>query len=329
MSKRDPYFDVLKFVAIFMVVLGHVCNHTGLYCRFPALEGCIVGMNMPLFFLISGYFAEKNFDWSASKKIIKHLVGYFWPLAILAVAFSIPVLMRDGGLVAFCMKAGKLFLFTKWFLFVLLYCIVASHIVNGLSGNRTWCWYAAVTVIFIATFFCDHIWYVSSFRAMYLYFVFGMKVLPKRKIWTQRPVGVACAVIFLLVVVFAGDVHSNGLSFYEADTSATSIMSSWSVPMLMCARYGLGILGALGCMWIVDEMVNRFEWVRRLAPFGTTTLGVYLIHSRLISVFDFGGGVMATFFSALLIFAISHYIVYYTKRIRFVKTFLWGVGIIR
>lgn len=57
MKKRDAYFDVVKFVAMFMVVFGHVQSATEMSWGTPYIKNFIIQSNMPLFFIISGYFA--------------------------------------------------------------------------------------------------------------------------------------------------------------------------------------------------------------------------------------------------------------------------------
>ena len=57
MKKRDAYFDVVKFAAMFMVVFGHVQSATEMSWGAPYIKNFIIGLNMPLFFIISDYFA--------------------------------------------------------------------------------------------------------------------------------------------------------------------------------------------------------------------------------------------------------------------------------
>ena len=57
---RNSFFDVLKFLAIMLVVYGHVAGAFGCHFGQPWLDNFIVGMNMSLFFVVSGYFAAKG-----------------------------------------------------------------------------------------------------------------------------------------------------------------------------------------------------------------------------------------------------------------------------
>ena len=68
MEKRDYLFDNAKGLMIFAVVLGHVLEYdlTGIA---RALYIVIYSVHMPLFVLISGYFARFN-----AEKIVKKLI---------------------------------------------------------------------------------------------------------------------------------------------------------------------------------------------------------------------------------------------------------------
>ena len=71
MENRDYLFDNAKGLMIFAVVLGHVLEYdlTGIA---RALYIVIYSVHMPLFVLISGYFAQFN-----AEKIVKKL-HIFW-----------------------------------------------------------------------------------------------------------------------------------------------------------------------------------------------------------------------------------------------------------
>lgn len=60
MKQRIEYFDVLKGIAIFLVVMGHVITY-GVYRIDASVAFRIIGsVHMPLFFFISGYFTVRR-----------------------------------------------------------------------------------------------------------------------------------------------------------------------------------------------------------------------------------------------------------------------------
>ena len=127
---RNPYFDVLKFFAILLVVYGHVAGAFGSAFGRPWLENFIVGMNMPLFFIISGYFAAKTIEERDWRKLGKHIVSYAWPTAIVSIVFAVLAVSfriagSEVGLIGY---AGRRFLFAPWFLWCLAICYIATFL---------------------------------------------------------------------------------------------------------------------------------------------------------------------------------------------------------
>ena len=87
-KRRDPYFDVVKAVAIIMVVFCHVMTiaPSG---TFPMwINNFRVGMNMPIFFVISGYFAwpmVEALDW---RKLVRNVRAYLTPALFAGVVYA-------------------------------------------------------------------------------------------------------------------------------------------------------------------------------------------------------------------------------------------------
>lgn len=59
MQNRLYYFDVLKGIAIFMVVLGHIIEYCMVGCQQSVPFRLVSRIHMPLFFFISGWFSYK------------------------------------------------------------------------------------------------------------------------------------------------------------------------------------------------------------------------------------------------------------------------------
>lgn len=62
-QQRAIEFDVLKGIAILLVVIGHVYR-TSLQGAYSALEDIIYTVHMPLFVLVSGYFTQRPPTWT-------------------------------------------------------------------------------------------------------------------------------------------------------------------------------------------------------------------------------------------------------------------------
>ena len=55
---RDSYFDNLKTILIFLVVLGHFTNLNNSVPLMGAINNVIYSFHMPIFIFISGYFSK-------------------------------------------------------------------------------------------------------------------------------------------------------------------------------------------------------------------------------------------------------------------------------
>ena len=87
-KQRDNFADFLKYILIWMVVLGHFIN---LYQRsagpFGGLYNCIYTFHMPLFVFISGYFSKRMNTYR--RKNIDTLLYPFLVFQILNIVYTI------------------------------------------------------------------------------------------------------------------------------------------------------------------------------------------------------------------------------------------------
>lgn len=308
--RRDPFFDVLKFFAMFLVVFGHVYWAFGCKTWMPYFENFRCGMNMPLFFMIAGYFAARTIENGDWRKLGRHIYGYFWPVAVVSVIFAAlaVALHIPGSEKGFIGYAGRRFLFSPWFLWCLSYCFVLTFLcykpkVSVLRGG-------AFLSLIIALPFLTKGWYMDSTRAMLPSFVFGAFVLRRWELWKDWKIGVGCLSVYALGVMFQGDITQNGLSFYVMPTTWVAVISDWKAMPLYLARILNGILGSVGVMWLLYVLCGKFKVVTRFAFLGMTTLWVYILHQWLLDrVVGCGWdsvSIWCTLTWALLLFGFSH-----------------------
>lgn len=321
---RDPFWDVLKFLAMLLVVFSHVNVEFPCGILEPYLDNFRVGMNMPLFFIISGYFAAKTIERGDWRKLGRHLVGYFWPLAAVSVVFAaLSVTFRvegsECGLVGY---AGRRFLFTGWYLWVLAICFVIVFLCRRIASG--WKFYFTLGVSYFICLIDIPCWHLSYTRAMLPFFVTGMLLSHGKEIWKDWRVGLFCLVVYLVITVVQGDISKNGLSFYNSPISWMAIVKDTKVIGLAVARLANGIIGSIGICWAVHYLLSKFKTLEVLAPLGTTTLGVYILHQWILARIPCPGGGWRTFLITAMLFMFCHLIVMYTRRIPQFRKFFWG-----
>lgn len=143
-TTRDTYWDTVKSLLIFLVILGHVvqffmymANDSMAFWSNPLFKG-IYMFHMPLFMLISGFFAAK----SIAKHGLKSVVRYLKRLALPCVGIGLlylPLILLKGKSIWDIYSACT----TLWFLIVVFECVVFYTITKQ---KQSW-WYKTVMYI--------------------------------------------------------------------------------------------------------------------------------------------------------------------------------------
>ena len=68
------------------------------------------------------------------------------------------------------------------------------------------------------------------------------------------------------------------MSFYFVPTTYSVVLSDWHLFFCFWARTIVGISGAVFVLWMIDVICSKIAFIRSFAVFGTTTLGVYVMH---------------------------------------------------
>lgn len=287
MKTRNPLWDLVKFAAILIVVFWHVQKAAEMSAGQPVVTNLIVNMNMPLFFLISGYFSYGLVSGGDWKKFGWRVLGYFWPLMILSIVFNFFewALGLPGYVDSFPKEVLKGFLVGGWYLYVLAMCVASVFLCFRLRGGvKTRI--ASLVLLFVASLFIRHAWWVPYFRHMFPFFVVGFGVKAMKNVEVEKMLtwkaGVPCLALYILAAVLEGTAYQHRLYFYGVDSFWWGLTADWQAPIWELAHYALGILGSVGVMWAIVAFLKVAPIVGKLAPLGETTLGVYLLHQWLL-----------------------------------------------
>lgn len=281
-TRRDPFFDMLKAFAMFLVVFGHTRWACECVAGNPFVDNCIVGMNMPIFFIVSGYFSFKMVKEGEWRNLGRRLAGYIWPVGVVSLLFAVLTVALgtvgyEKGVLGY---AARWFLFAPWFLWTLSICLIITFV-----AVRVRC--APFAMILASLYVLLPVfvgfWQIGNVQAMLPFFMFGMFVMRRGKIWQLRGVGPTCLVIYVALALCLGSYRDIGLSFYGNAVGMSTIVSNPHQCLLLFARIALGLVGAIGVFWSVDVCSRRVPRLRRLACLGTTTLGVYIFHQWILS----------------------------------------------
>lgn len=342
MKKRDPYFDVLKFLAMYMVVAWHIMDATSdVRSDLNYSVNFIMAVNMPLFFAISGYFASgfmRRLTWC---DLFNRFIGYFWPIVIFGIARAILTVLwsAEYTILDLPLIVLKNCLFRAWFFYALAICEAVVFCCNKLGqlnqSSLKLTWTRSLTKLclvipYLVTLCLPEFWYKRGCLNMMPFYLFGLYALPKvlewKSVFRLEILGFFAFVLYLLGVVFGGNFWQNGMAFY---TNHIDIYNLRFVDVeMMWWRLILGICGIVGVMGVVRVIMKWLPWAVNIAPLGTLTLGIYFVHGWFTWLWYILVGhssmLFLAFVGAAFAYGLSFCIVWLSKRNAIVRGIIWG-----
>ncbi len=173
-ESRSQKWDILKFLMIFLVVVGHVADY---YTTFSeTMRGVylfIYVFHMPVFFFVSGLFSKRTVDEKRKEKVFGFLIMYVFMKAVIffaqLIAGNKPVfdLFSEGGF--------------PWYLLATAFSLIATMFVKEFSPKYVFAFSILVACFAgyssdIGNFLC-----LSRFIVFYPFFYLGY-VLDREKV---------------------------------------------------------------------------------------------------------------------------------------------------
>lgn len=260
-TKRDKRMDGLKFILIFLVVLGHITHP---YYDVLWITKYIYTFHMPVFVFISGFFSSSDVEWVKLRKwIIKTLVIYIISQLLLNIIYIIVGVPVSLSLWLFLTPQ-----FGLWYLVSLLYwrigikCLANRYDSSFLFG-------LSLLMAFVAGFVpIDKLFSFQRTFTLLPFFMLGycfkqkqlLRYLEKSPSW-----------IYYIIIVI-GLYASRNLPIYMPNTHYGSIK-------IFGAHT---IIGLFMCISVVR--LSRNKVVELLSSGGRYTLWIYIGHLFLIVI---------------------------------------------
>lgn len=328
-QNRDCTFDVVKALMMVWVVWGHL----GLYGITPPnaniyMANAKIGVNMPVFFVMSGYFAAHTFKNASFSKIFARCVGFEWPQVIFASLCGLIMLFTGNGwgnTYCLVMRYG-------WFLHTMLIVFLLSYFIYRVA-TADWARWLLFGASYLALLFvpCSlRFWWMQQTIHMLPYFVFGLLILGKYPLYKVKSVVVSCGLIFLFAVFCQGDSSNNGMNFWHVNATWRIVFSNVREFVTFIGRTIVGCVGSISIIGVIYFWLRRFRlggvWG---ASYGTTSMGVYIVHTwpmmmmgALIPWFPFPS--WTRWLVAIVYFLICHYAIVLIKSTHWTRFFLFG-----
>ena len=325
---RDRVFDFAKFLAIGMVILWHLISWDEHYAGKSFLVNYIIGYNMPLFFLISGYFSRKMHETHDWRALLLRLISYIWPMLVFSILDVLFAMLcgKKINLVGFWLHD---FFLCFWFFWCLGLCDISTFVVFCMPRKSGFYLFCMLCVLFII------VWLIPlglyCYGSMVPFYWIGIFLLPYiySRIDNQNMtwIGVCACGVYIVVSALEGDVRSNGMGFYWFKMPLNNF--EWLGLGIMISRFFMGVLGSVGLVAILRICISHIKSLEKMSSLGQTTLGVYCLHRYMVSEdisrgFTGGGEVWLKVAYALGIFIVSHVFVILTRRLQFLDVLFWG-----
>lgn len=291
-ATRDIYWDVIKGIAITLMVLGHTIEYgSGMEFRETVayfdsrLFQWIYAFHMPLFMFVSGYFFNKSIAHHRTKElVIGKLTGVGIP--ILSFALLTFILFRfdmSGGFGAVLLRFGKTLIGTLWFLWAILLCSFVVLLVNKLFSDSM----LAYIVIWIAVLFIPGEWSAPHIF-MYPYFLFGYFSCKYQLMdWISRYPAAVAVISFALFFIMMQNYGSQHLVY----TTGTYLMgANGTVAQLKIDifRWCVGFAGVFAVLGVIKslERIKCLSGTFNLFSFlGRKSMGIYCFNALICAVY--------------------------------------------
>lgn len=328
MANRQSSFDLVKMAMMLWVVWGHLGGY-GIVEKTQTvfMDNAKIGVNMPVFFVMSGFFAASTFTKADWAKIFSRTILYIWPHITVPLTCAILWIVAFGMDVRTAINNVHLY----WFLRTLAMIYLLSAAIYCFSRGDRMRWFLFV-VTYIAMLFWPQplrLWWCAQVIHMYPYFVFGLMVLSRHRIDNNPIVSLACGGIFLAVAFFAGDFVALGMNFWHSSPYWESVLFDLRWFTTFFARTTVGICGSIFVLFLAEVLGSKMHWVKFLAPLGVTSLGIYVVHEYpLILVQKYVSFTPAPAWSRWIIaigwFLVCHFIVLMIRRYKYSGFFVFG-----
>lgn len=343
--QRNIYIDIVKGVAIILVVLGHCIQYGTMYyindnyfCN--PIFVIIYSFHMPLFMLISGYL----FYGSISRHPFKHnLKTRFTNLLMPIIAWnSINLLIVDthslikGNAVSFLSNAQSYFTAT-WFLWSIFWCSLIVLAVNKFLKDNI----VAYMSFGIVLLFLPNVLGIPYHAFMYPYFVAGhlwnkYKIYKRYSDWSSTKKLSILSIVVMLFTFLCTQFNKTDYVY----TSGTCIVGSVQGFLIDhkqlnidIFRYIVGFAGSTAVFLIVRLLYNytSAKTNRIVAAIGRKSIGIYVISVPFINSYvlsrmpyrgyiGLGGGIVETVF----IVAITYFLTTIIEKNTITKKLLLG-----
>lgn len=287
-TDRNQYFDLVKGIAIILVVFGHCIQYgsgdpylSGEYFFDNIVFKAIYSFHMPLFAIVSGYLFYYSISRrSAGECIKKQIFGLVIPIVVWSVAKSLgeygikAVLLRRPIEIAWAVDIIKTCITELWFLWAMFWCSLAVVLIKKFFKDRI----AIYILVAICLLWFPNILGASKCIFMYPYYIGGylchkFSVIEKISAKGKASLGILAGAVWCVMLCFYEKSHY----IYITGTClwGNNIAQQMGIDVF---RWTIGAAGSIAVLYaasLITSYQNRL--ISLCAMLGTKTMGIYII----------------------------------------------------
>lgn len=285
-KERILYWDVIKALTIFLVIYAHglqFFTNDNNYWQKDFICQFIISFHMPLFMIISGYFANSIFNqnfqtilYKKSRQLLLPSISTYFLVGIVLMALrNQNFFTHIDNLLFFCTQSF-------WFLKALfVYYIIASLYRIIFLKSRIFFY-----ITILVTFLCIRILppqYVDfvHITTMFPYFIIGLLFYNyQNKIFKNHKLIMTLSL--MIFIILSHFWQSNEYNIYTHPIEWNS-----QYLRLYLIRTIIGTTGSLSIILIIKKFLYKqnSNWVTKIAQIGNATLGIYIFQYFIIARF--------------------------------------------
>lgn len=288
MTKRNEFLDIVKFVAIFLVLWGHVVQQTYSAGKIDPnayldIIYCVIyTVHMPLFMGLCGYFFSLSMEKdnickkSYVKRRIKALIIPMLFFGLVKFLIDICLRNKDISIILYLKDVKEI-----WFLGdLIINTIIVYFLINKLTGNlkKDWKWLIIGMIFSIVP-------YTGRGIYMYIFFILGFYVknyiyIIKKYFFDFKYIlsTVCIYLIMYKIYVFIG-VYSFGINnFFKHDNFIELFITD--ILKILLGISGIYIL--MFIIWKISEIKRLKFLINKTKEYGKYTLELYLLNTIIL-----------------------------------------------